>query len=187
MRDRQGFTLIEVLVVMAIITILAAIIFPTFATAKESARRTKCISDLRQIGMAVEMYCQDYDDDYAVPPFLGTLYPSYIESASMFICPSDRGIYNGRITPPSNAVVWEQTRGIPSGTSYCYYPLVYWLWSSWPSQYGYDFMDAPLAACHIHHLNANLRDIPILVLTRSASVRRTDTWEQVRMGPSQWR
>ena len=59
---RTGFTLIELLVVIAIIAILAAILFPVFARAREKARQTSCLSNLKQLGLAVMMYAQDYDE-----------------------------------------------------------------------------------------------------------------------------
>ena len=94
MRSRQGFTLIELLVVIAIIAILAAILFPVFARAREKARQTSCLSNLRQIGTATMMYNQDYDEKY--PPQFGwdasldwpiPMVP-YVKNAQLFACPS---------------------------------------------------------------------------------------------------
>ncbi len=61
MRSRKGFTLIELLVVIAIIAILAAMLFPVFARARESARKIQCLSNVKNIAMAVQMYLTDYD------------------------------------------------------------------------------------------------------------------------------
>ncbi len=61
---KRGFTLIELLVVIAIIAILAAILFPVFAQAREAARKTTCLSNLKQIGLGLIMYTQDYDETY---------------------------------------------------------------------------------------------------------------------------
>jgi len=61
---RYAFTLIELLVVIAIISILAALIFPVFSKARESARSTSCLSNLKQLGSAVTMYLSDYDETY---------------------------------------------------------------------------------------------------------------------------
>src|SRR5690348_12135480 len=65
-RSHAGFTLIELLVVIAIIAILAAILFPVFARAREQARRSVCKSNMKQIGLAMAMYLQDYDQMF--PP-----------------------------------------------------------------------------------------------------------------------
>jgi prepilin-type N-terminal cleavage/methylation domain-containing protein len=69
-RFNTAFTLIELLVVIAIIAILAAILFPVFARAREQARKTACLSNLKQIGTATLMYAQDYDETLC-PPYKG--------------------------------------------------------------------------------------------------------------------
>ncbi|MDX1930998.1 MAG: DUF1559 domain-containing protein [Capsulimonadales bacterium] len=69
-RSRSAFTLIELLVVIAIIAILAAILFPVFARARAQARKTTCISNLKQLALGTLMYCQDYEE--AFPPRFGS-------------------------------------------------------------------------------------------------------------------
>src|SRR2546428_835612 len=98
---KPAFTLIELLVVIAIIAILAAILFPVFAQAREKARMTACLSNMKQVGLGLQMYSQDYDEvlppandsveNFTLPTarvnFLGALIP-YIKSKPIFNCPS---------------------------------------------------------------------------------------------------
>src|SRR5439155_18474586 len=107
---RKGFTLIELLVVIAIIAILAAILFPVFAQAREKARQATCASNLKQLGVAILMYAQDYDETFPpanyglagttqnttwqffVDPYVRANFPNNINNSndqriSVYVCP----------------------------------------------------------------------------------------------------
>jgi prepilin-type N-terminal cleavage/methylation domain-containing protein/prepilin-type processing-associated H-X9-DG protein len=97
MRQRTGFTLIELLVVIAIIAILAAILFPVFARAREKARQTSCLSNVKQISLGIVMYTQDYDNVFPVsrnpqnPSSVDYWYEMimpYVKNEQVFVCPS---------------------------------------------------------------------------------------------------
>jgi prepilin-type N-terminal cleavage/methylation domain-containing protein/prepilin-type processing-associated H-X9-DG protein len=91
-RQSAAFTLIELLVVIAIIAILAAILFPVFAQAREKARATACTSNLKQLGLALMMYGQDYDENMPTAGYPGPrnweVNPDYKSTAGV-----DNGIY----------------------------------------------------------------------------------------------
>jgi len=112
----RGFTLVELLVVIAIIAVLAAILFPVFAQARAKARQTTCLANLKQLGLAIQMYASDYDDLYPwgvdpadryapeiwsgyplwqswIPymPDLTDVLDPYCRNAELWHCPADRG------------------------------------------------------------------------------------------------
>jgi len=135
---RRGFTLIELLVVIAIIAILAAILFPVFARAREAARATSCKSNLKQVGTAVLMYTQDYDetlpfhtylaaatprypavdvlntDDYGV---VGDLVLPYIKNRQVFGCPSSAKAGTGAQWKYEHDYAWN-TAVFPANSGY---------------------------------------------------------------------
>jgi prepilin-type N-terminal cleavage/methylation domain-containing protein/prepilin-type processing-associated H-X9-DG protein len=123
---RRGFTLIELLVVIAIIAILAAILFPVFAKAREKARQTSCLSNIKQIALGMIMYAQDYDETlpWCCVPRARTTSPNldqlpwwrpgsntvtdirydglvmpYIKNRQLYNCPSSRRDINSYATP----------------------------------------------------------------------------------------
>ena len=119
---RRGFTLIELLVVIAIIAILAAILFPVFAKAREKARQSSCLSNIKQLTLASMQYAQDYDErmvyNFSYMPTGVALYwwydvlQPYMKSTQITLCPSTSGSagqYN-YLRPP----------GLPNPALLCY-------------------------------------------------------------------
>lgn len=141
MKNRNAFTLIELLVVIAIIALLAAILFPVFGRARESARRSSCLSNMKQIGTALLQYTQDYDEKL---PGNGSLDPGaglsqgftdasadrnwancmakYSRNLAIFICPSSLPYTT---TGSSGSPYAELPRdGVNGNTSYAYNGIV---------------------------------------------------------------
>ncbi len=131
--NRKGFTLIELLVVIAIIAILAAILFPVFQRVRENARATACLSNMKQIGLALTQYTQDSDEKMffranwansrsgkvptvaKVNTWWNQLLP-YIKSDAVFVCPSDSNVTNPVGGPITNTNV--DLSGNPMPRSY---------------------------------------------------------------------
>lgn len=97
MKRSRGFTLIELLVVIAIIAILAAILFPVFSRAREKAKQASCVSNMKQLGLAIQMYVQDYDEmfppvAYVLSDWASSFFPlyldPYVKNRQLWRCPS---------------------------------------------------------------------------------------------------
>jgi len=86
--NHPGFTLIELLVVIAIIAILSAILFPVFARAREKARQTTCLSNMKQVGFAFFMYADDYDETFQSAYQWKSKLDPYVNNRELFKCPS---------------------------------------------------------------------------------------------------
>lgn len=124
-----GFTLIELLVVIAIISILAAILFPVFARARENARRTSCVSNLKQLALGIRMYTQDYDERFpmykmndtgvtASNPFgWSDAIQPYINNKQVLQCPSEPNKPNISPSSPGYTDYWINAETASSATS----------------------------------------------------------------------
>ncbi|MDF2440832.1 MAG: hypothetical protein JWN98_1816 [Abditibacteriota bacterium] len=177
----RAFTLIEVLCVLAIIGVLAALLLPVLSRVRGQARRTSCVSQLRQIGLATEMYRQDWDE---LPPHLSRLNETSVRNAQLFVCPSDaeRGQYTG------NDYI-EGKIYLSSGVSYEYFPqwelprLAGLNWYQSPPNFGPGKWESltPYVGCAWHWARAFDAGAPThdskangweLILTLGGSVRK---------------
>lgn len=121
-RHWRAFTLIELTTVIAIIAILAAILFPVFAQAREAARKSSCQSNLQQLGIALQLYARDYNGH--LPPRENDLKPlalPYVNSLAAFRCPSDPSLGGSSALreldpPPGSRFAW-----VPAGPLFSSY------------------------------------------------------------------
>jgi prepilin-type N-terminal cleavage/methylation domain-containing protein len=193
-----GFTLIETLVVIAIITTLAALILTAFFTVRSAARRAACTGSLRQIGLAMSMYRADFGQ---FPPHLSSLHPTYVPDPRIFLCSADP--YEGQ---HDGGDYMEGNLYLPSGVSYTYIPnwkYAYELgWWNCPPRYGDGkWKDlTPLAMCHWHWARGRkwIKDLDqaswgeepkgwVLVLAAGGSVHRVRAEASVtEFSPSQY-
>lgn len=148
MRKKRAFTLIELLVVIAIIALLASILFPVFARARENARKTSCLNNMKQIGLGLLAYTQDFDELFVADWFgpdtgptdpentgarrykwMDAIYP-YVRSEQLFNCPSHSFTgnfkpykYFANLTAPATSygsyVINHSYRGCANGSSIC--------------------------------------------------------------------
>ena len=113
--SHSAFTLVELLVVVAVLSLLAALLFPAFAKTRTQARRTACTSNLKQIGLAFHLYKQDFDG--GLPTHLSIVSEPYLRDARALLCPSDGK--RGQITGND---YYEGNKYLISGVSYEYFP-----------------------------------------------------------------
>lgn len=111
---RSGFTLIELLVVIAIISILAAILFPVFARARENARRTSCLSNLKQIGLGIIQYTQDYDEKFPQGVWATDVY-----QGEGYVLQTDSSMPGAKFT------IHNSAKGNPTGKYVSWMDLIY--------------------------------------------------------------
>jgi prepilin-type N-terminal cleavage/methylation domain-containing protein/prepilin-type processing-associated H-X9-DG protein len=113
---RYGFTLIELLVVIAIIAILAAILFPVFAQARESARKTGCLSNNKQIGLAAMMYVQDYDEMFPAQRWWGgSIWDGWPLVGSGIVGATADNYKDATLPYSKNEQIWICPTNIPNG------------------------------------------------------------------------
>lgn len=124
MKTHKGFTLIELLVVISIISILAGMLMPVLASAKKKGLQTACMSNLRQLGIAISLYNSDWDGQYPgadwVPDMTlpdpafqvsnGALFP-YVKSTAVYLCKADQNAQINRLSYGLNALIMNMPEG----------------------------------------------------------------------------
>ena len=113
---------------VAVIAVMAAVLFPVFAQSREAARKAACLSNVKQASMGLQMYCQDYDEKFPPPGQWQAALNPYIKNTRVYVCPSRQELlsgyaYNslldkksvGDIAAPANApTIFESNVGLPN-------------------------------------------------------------------------
>jgi prepilin-type N-terminal cleavage/methylation domain-containing protein len=175
----MGFTLVEILTVVAIIAVLAGLLMPGLAAARERARQSVCTSNLRQVGHAVMMYLDDYK---ARPPRLQTLVEArYVTTSRVLVCPDDPmgnwgGTYYDKERRPEMA---------PESIHYSYFHP--FSWPDWEWNELVKSRSAGIAACQLHGARTdrlsqssilNYEGLVLRLQLDGAVVRRRIKWER---------
>ncbi len=153
LRCLNGFTLVELLTTVGIMAVLMALLLPVFLSARKNALRTMCISNLRQVGFAIRIYRDDYQE---LPPYLSMVY-AYLREPRVLLCPNDplQGQHQVDNTL-GDSFRLEGNHFLPTGVSYTYVPnwaiarQLGWWQAGPPYGEGKWGELTPLSECHWH-------------------------------------
>ncbi len=187
MRTRKGFTLVELLVVIAVVAILSSILMPVFGRARAAARSTACVSNLHQIGQAFMLYVQDWDGNLpaampyaAVAPegraWMTALQP-YVQDARIWVCPEN--------TEPVPSYAYNTLLGFPRlmGVAHGYGGLA--LDAITVPANTFLAYDTPNQWAHANNLNGAMGSYTIYVMPGQLAERHPD-WEAEYRERAQW-